>query len=195
MVRHQHRGAVADPLGHLVGEFLGAGELVVRDGHVAADEHVDLFDHARDRLVRDREHRAELGVAVDDRVDVVVRLQAREVQRLLGGRAALTFEHVAVEVGDDEIVEGHRLVGERRRREHDVAVGEPGREVARGAVHEVRAQALLRDPEQLGLDLLGRSLQVGHRSTSGFTQWTGLSPRRMRATSSAISFEWFASVS
>ena len=30
VVRHQHRGAVADPLRHLVGELLRAGELVVR---------------------------------------------------------------------------------------------------------------------------------------------------------------------
>ena len=50
VVRHEHRGAVADPLRHLVGELLGAGELVVGDRHVAADERLDLFDHARDRL-------------------------------------------------------------------------------------------------------------------------------------------------
>ncbi len=129
-------------------------------------------------------------------MDVVVRLEAREVQHLLGRGLTFPFEHVGVEVADDEIVERHRLVGERRRREHDVAVGEPRREVAGGPVHEVRAQTLLRDPQELGLDLLGRSLDSSHyESTSGFTQLTGASPARRRATSSAMSFEWFASVS
>jgi hypothetical protein len=194
VVRHQHRRPVADPLAHLIGELLTAREFVVGDGHVAADEHLDLFDRARDRLARECEHRAVLRVTVDHRVDVVVRLQAREVQHLLGRRPRGAFDDVAVEVDDHELVERHRLVGQRGRREHDIAVGESRGEVARGAVHEVGAQALLRDPEQLGLDLVRRPLEFAH-NTSGFTQLTGFSPFKIRATSSAMSLEWFASVS
>ena len=66
---------------------------------------------------------------------------ADEVQRLLGGRAALALEHVAVEVADHEVVERHLQVVERRRREHHVAVGQAGAEVAGGALHEVRCAA------------------------------------------------------
>jgi hypothetical protein len=98
---------VADALGDFVGELVGAGRLVVGDFDITADEHVELLDHRRDRAPCEREHRGELGVAVHRRIDVVMEAQGRQVQRLLRGGAARALEHVAIEVGDDEVVERH----------------------------------------------------------------------------------------
>ena len=196
VVRHEHGRPVADALGDLVGQLVGAGRLVVGDLDVAADEHHELFDHGRDRLTCQREHRGVPGVAVHRGVDVVVQPQRREVQRLLGRGAALTLEHVAVEVGDDEVVERHLRVVDRRRREDGIAVGEARAEVPGRPLDQVGAQHLLGDPQDGFLRLLRGQLGLrAHERTSGFTRLSGLPPPRSCSSPSAMSLEWFASVS
>src|ERR687898_817888 len=196
MVRHEDGGPVGDALRDLVGELVGPRRLVVGDLDVAADVHDELLDHGRYRPAREGEHRGVLGVAVHGGVDVVVQAQRREVERLLGRRAALALEHVAVEIGDDEVVERHLRVVERRRRENGVAVGKARAEVPGRALDQVGVQHLLGDPQDGFFRLLRGQLGLAHwESTSGFTRLSGLPPSRSCSRPSAMSVEWFASVS
>ena len=135
----------------LVGELVGAGGLVVRRPATSPPTNTSNSSitagigwRVSANIVQNLAWQWIVGVDV---VGCRCRHARCSAFSVVGPR--VPFEHVAVEVADDEVVERHRLVVERRRREHDVAVGEPRREVAGGALHEVRAQHLLRDPEQL----------------------------------------------
>src|SRR4051812_2852640 len=80
----------------------------------------------------------------------------------------MTLDHAAVGRADHEVVERHLQVVEAARREHHVAVGEAGAEVAGGALDETGPQHLLRGPEDLLFyrQRVGRGLCRAHPLSS-----------------------------
>src|SRR5207237_2221948 len=132
------------------------------------------------------------------RADVSMEPHRREVEVLLRRRAAVARDDVAVEIAHDQVVVGHRVVVERRRREHEVAVGEARREVPGRAGDEAAVEHLARDGQELvahrpRVVLVAR--RGAHDTTSGFTRLSGLPPANNSTRPSTIMRLWLTSVS
>ncbi|MFT5443335.1 MAG: hypothetical protein ACI8W3_002383 [Myxococcota bacterium] len=142
VIGDQYRTAIREVACDFVPEFFGTRHFVLRHADVATDVDIELFNDARDRLVRDGKHGAVGGMGVHDCTDVGVIAQAGEVESLLGCRRARAFDDRAFEIADDHVARAHGFVREGGRRHDDVAIGKTRRDVARSAFDKARGNHL-----------------------------------------------------
>ena len=125
----------------------------------------------------DGEHGGVHCVRVDAHRDVLVGVHDGQVQVFLRGRPGHR-DHVASRVHDDDVLLRHDPVVERRRRDGDVAVLHPRRDVPRGPLDQTLLQQLLGGGDDLLWCVLcegGHGLGAPHRS--GATLVVRWSPR------------------
>ena len=133
------------------------------------------FDRKAERVTIERERGVQVLYAQDDVVD---RIDLNRVHR--SGSPRVKVRHTVRSI-DDDVVAACLL--EQRLRHRRIDADEAGCAVELVRTHDAVAVSL-------SVVVFDR-----HPGAAGLTQFTGFSPRRIRATSSAMSFEWFASVS